>query len=125
SGTLDNAWVRTERYSRDSETEFYQVGARLDQQITDTLSASLHGGLSRSDADIPVETTLIFDDRDFMGYSFDYTNMTHPVLTFGGGIDNPAQFQLAEFRDRPSELTNKFETLGLDVAWEVTDFFNV
>lgn len=125
SGTFNNAWVRTERYSRESETEFYQLSSRLEQQIADNLSATLRGGISRSDADIPVETTLIFDDRDFMGYSFDYTDMNRPVLTFGDGIDEPTQFQLAEFRDRPSELTNKFKTVGLDVAWEVTDFFNV
>ena len=119
TGTFNNAWVRTERYSRESETEFYQVSARLEQQITDTISAVLRGGKSRSKADIPVEATLIFDDRDFNGYSFDYTDMASPVLTFGSGIDNPAQFQLAEFRDRPSNTTNEFETAGLDLAWEL------
>jgi TonB-dependent receptor len=125
AGTINNAWVRTERYSRESETEFYQISGRLEQQVTDRLKATLRAGTSRSDADIPVETTLIFDDRDFMGYSFDYSNMNTPELTFGGGIDDPAQFQLAEFRDRPSFLTNKFTTVGADVEWEVADFFNV
>jgi len=125
TGTLNNAWVRTERYSRESETEFYQVSARLEQEITDTVKATLRGGKSRSDADIPVETTLIFDDRDFNGYTFDYTDMASPVLTFGNGIDNPAQFQLAEFRDRPSNATNKFETAGLDLAWEADPDFTV
>jgi iron complex outermembrane receptor protein len=119
TGTFNNAWVRTERYSRESETEFYQVSARLEQHITDTITATLRGGKSRSDADIPVETTLIFDDRDFNGYSFDYTDMANPVLAFAGGIDNPAQFQLAEFRDRPSNTANDFETAGLDLAWEL------
>jgi len=121
TGTFNNAWVRTERYSRESETEFYQVSGRLEQQITDTVTATLRGGLSQSDADIPVESTLIFDDRDFNGYSFDYTDMANPVLTFGSGIDNPTQFQLAELRDRPSNTTNKFETAGLDLAWEASD----
>jgi TonB-dependent receptor len=125
SGTINNAWVRTERYSRVSETEFWQVSASLDQKITDALSFNLRGGKSRSDADIPIESTLVFDDRDFQGYTFDYTNMYKPVLTFGNGIDDPAQFQLAEFRDRPSELTNKFETVQASALWDVTDFFNV
>jgi iron complex outermembrane receptor protein len=124
-GTFNNAWVRTERYSRESETEFYQVSGRLEQQLTDTFTAVLRGGKSRSNADIPVESTLIFDDRDFNGYTFDYTDMSRPVLTFGAGIDNPTQFQLAEFRDRPSNSTNKFETAGLDLAWDVADEFTV
>ena len=125
TGTVNNAWVRTERYSRESETEFYQLSGRLRQDITDNLVANLRGGFSRSDADIPMEATLIFDDRDVMGYTFDYTNMNSPVLTFPAGIEDPTRFQLAEFRDRPSELTNKFKTVGLDLGWEVTDFFNV
>ena len=52
-------------------------------------------------------TDVIFDDRDFNGYTFDYTDMASPVLTFGAGIDNPAQFQLAEFRDRRMELPGR------------------
>src|SRR5690606_28767828 len=79
TGTVNNAWVRTERYSRESETEFYQLSGRLRQDITGSLVANLRGGFSRSDADIPVEATLIFDDRDVMGYTFDYTNMNSPV----------------------------------------------
>ena len=37
SATLNDAWVRTERYSRESETEFYQLSGRLRQDITDNL----------------------------------------------------------------------------------------
>ncbi|MCT2558450.1 TonB-dependent receptor [Tsuneonella sp. YG55] len=125
SATLNNAYLRTERYSRESETKFWQVSARLDQEVTDTLSLTLRGGKSRSDADIPVETTILFDDR-INGYTFDYTNMASPKLNFGpGGASTPSQFELAEFRDRPSFLTNKFETVGLDAEWDIADGFNV
>lgn len=120
AATLNNAYVRTERYSRESETEFWQISARLEQELTDTLKATLRGGKSRSDADIPVETTILFDDR-INGYRFDYSDMASPSLVFGSGITTPAQFELAEFRDRPSFLTNEFETAGLDVEWEFAD----
>ncbi|MEZ5710559.1 MAG: TonB-dependent receptor [Blastomonas sp.] len=120
-GTLNNAYLRTERYSRVSETEFWQFSAALEQEVTDTLNVTARVGKSRSDADIPIETTLLFDDR-INGYSFDYTNMSSPVLNFGPtGASDPAQFELAEFRDRPSFLTNKFETAGLDVEWEFSE----
>lgn len=121
SADLDNAWVRTERYHRESETKFWQLSANLDHEFSDAFRAVLRGGLSRSDADIPVETSLMFDDRDATGYRYDYTDMKFPLLSFGPGIEDPAAFQLAEFRDRPSFLTNKFRTLALDLDWQVAD----
>ncbi|WCL53842.1 TonB-dependent receptor [Gimibacter soli] len=121
SATVDNAWVRIEDYRRDSSTEFHQLSAKLEQDITDTFRIELLGGFSQSDADIPLETTIIFDDRDTTGYSYDYSNMKTPVLSFGPGIDDPTAFQFAEFRDRPSFLTNKFRNLALDAEWDVND----
>lgn len=125
AATLNDAWVRTEHYLRKSQTEFYQIGATLDQDISDTFRVTLIGGMSQSDADIPVETTLIFDDRDAQGYSYDYRDMQHPVLTFGTSVTDPANFQLAEIRDRPSNVTNEFRTLQLRSEWDVTDGFKV
>ena len=64
SATLNDAWVRTEHYKRKSSTEFYQVGGTWDQDLSDSFRFTLTGGVSKSNADIPVETTIIFDDRD-------------------------------------------------------------
>ena len=82
--------------------------------------ARLSGGFSESDASIPVETTIIFDDRDGV-YSYDYTDMKSPLLSFGTDVTDPTNFQLAEFRDRPSEVNNKFKTVALDLEFEATD----
>ncbi len=125
SADLDNAYVRTERYHRESETEFYQLSGRIEQAFSDSFRATLKGGFSRSDADIPIETSLMFDDRDATGYSYDYTDMKTPLLVFGAGIDDPTAFQFAEFRDRPSNVTNKFRTAALDLEWDVADDFSL
>jgi iron complex outermembrane receptor protein len=125
SATLNDAWVRTEHYLRKSSTEFYQVGGTLDQDIGDNFRFTLLGGVSKSNADIPVETTMIFDDRDAQGYSFDYTNMARPRLTFGTSVTDPANFQLAEIRDRPSNVTNRFKTAQWRTEWDVTTGFTV
>lgn len=125
SATLDDAWVRTEHYLRQSSTEFYQFGATWDQDVSDTFRFTLLGGMSKSNADIPVETTIIFDDRDAQGYSFDYSDMKYPKLTFGTSVTDPANFQLAEIRDRPSNATNKFRTAQLRTEWDVADGFTV
>jgi TonB-dependent receptor len=121
SATLNNAYVRTEHYLRKSSTEFYQLGGSWDQDITDTLRFTALGGFSKSNADIPVETTMLFDDKDANGYHYDYTNMKTPVLTFGTSVTDPSIFQLAEIRDRPSNVTNRFKTAQLRGEWDATD----
>ena len=125
SGTFNDAWVRTEHYLRKSDTKFYQVGASWDQDLTDNFRFTLLGGVSKSDADIPVETTMIFDNRNAQGYEYDYSDMSSPRLTFGTSMTNPANFQLAEIRDRPSNVTNKFRTAQLRTEWDVTDGFQL
>lgn len=125
SATLNDAWVRTEHYLRKSQTEFYQLGGSWDQDVSDTFRFTVQGGFSKSNAEIPVETTFVFDDRDAQGYSYDYTDMKHPKLTFGTSVTDPANFQLAEIRDRPSSVINKFKTVQLRTEWDVADGFTV
>ena len=125
SGTFNDAWVRTEHYLRRSKTEFYQLGATWDQDVTDKFRFTLLGGFSQSDAAIPVETTLVFDDRDAQGYHYDYTNSRSPVLSFGTSVTDPAVFQLAEIRDRPSDTVNKFRTAQLRTEYDVAEGFRV
>jgi len=122
SATLDDAWVRTEHYLRKSKTSFYQLGATWDQDLTDRLRFTLLGGFSRSKAAIPVETTFVFDNRTAQDYHYDYSDMWSPVLTFGNDMEDPGQFQLAEIRDRPSSVTNKFRTVQLRTEWDAADW---
>ncbi|MGV3731175.1 MAG: TonB-dependent receptor [Sphingopyxis sp.] len=125
SATLDDAWVRTEHYLRKAETEFYQFGGSWDQDVSDNFRFTLLGGLSKSTASIPLETTIVFDDRDAQGYRYDYSDMGNPLLSFGTSVTDPANFQLAEIRDRPSEVENKFRTVQLRTEWDISDDFTV
>ena len=125
TATLNDAWVRAEHYNRKSQTEFYQLGGTWDQDVTDKLRFTLLGGFSKSNASIPQETTIIFDDRDAQGYKYDYTNSRSPLLTFGTSVTDPSNFQLAEIRDRPSSTINKFRTAQLRVEWDVAEGFQI
>ncbi|URW74482.1 TonB-dependent receptor [Sphingomonas donggukensis] len=126
AATLNDAWVRTEHYLRQSNTKFYQVGGSWDQDVSDRFRFTVMGGVSKSDANIPVETTFVFDDRDAQNYSYDYRDMEFPKLTFGTSVTDPANFQLAEIRDRPSNVTNKFRTAQLRTEWDVVpDAFTI
>ena len=126
AATLNDVYVRTEHYLRKSDTEFYQFGGSWDQKIGDKFRFTLIGGASKSNADIPVETTILFDNRSSQGYSYDYRNMASPVLKFGTpSVSDPATFQLAEIRDRPSNVTNKFRTAQLRTEWDVAEGFTI
>ncbi|ROT94049.1 TonB-dependent receptor [Altererythrobacter sp. FM1] len=120
SADLENAWIRNERYRRESETDFYQISGKIKQSFGDNFTASLLGGFSKSDATIPVETTIVFDDRDGV-FSYDYSDMKSPLLVYGTDVTDPSNFQLAEFRDRPSSVENKFKTVALDLEWKPVD----
>ena len=125
SATLNNAYVRTEHFLKDMRTTFYQVGGSWDQDVGEKFRFTLLGGLSKSEAKVPVETTILFDDKDAMGYQYDYTDMKYPKLTFGTSVTNPANFQLSEIRDRPSNNVNKFATAQLRTEWDVAEGFTV
>jgi len=121
SGTLNDAWVRTEHFYRKAITEFYQIGGSWDQELAHNFRFTLLGGFSKSNADVPMETTIIFDDRDAQNYQFDYTNSRYPRLTFGTSVTDPANFQLAEIRDRPNNVTNTFRTAQLRMEADFSD----
>jgi iron complex outermembrane recepter protein len=125
SGTFNNAYVRTEHYLRKSSTDFYQFSANLKQDIGDRFRIELLGGISKSNADIPVETTIQFDDREAQNFRYDYSNSRYPLISFGSSVTDPANFQLAEIRDRPSNTTNKFRTFALKAEWDVAEGFKV
>jgi TonB-dependent receptor len=125
SATFNDAYVRTEHYNRQSTTEFYQIGGLFEQKLSDSFRFNVRAGISKSHADIPVETTIMFDDRDAQGYKYDYSNMNNPVLSFGTSVTNPANFQLAELRDAPSTNDNKFKTVQFNTEWEVAKGFTL
>ena len=126
AATLNDAYIRTEHYQRKSSTEFYQLGGTWDQDVTDKLRFTLLGGFSKSNASIPQETTIIFDNKSGQGYSYDYTNSRSPVLSFGPtSVTDPANFQLSEIRDRPSSTINRFRTVQLRAEWDVADGFQI
>lgn len=125
SATLNDAWVRTEHFLKQSTTEFYQIGGTWDQDVSDSFRFTLLGGMSKSDADVPVETTIVFDDRDAQNFRYDYSDMQFPLISFGTSVTDPGVFQLAEIRDRPSNVTNEFKTVQLRTEWDVAEGFQV
>lgn len=132
SATFNNAFDRHENFYMDQRDSFYQVSGKLDQQLSENLKATLSGGMSKADENIPIQTTVAIDNLTpagigaSQGYSYNYTNQAFPVLTFGTGASdptNPANYQFTLLRDRPTDITNEFKTAKLDLEWKIAHGF--
>ena len=122
TGQGSNYFIRDEHYYQKQDDTFYQISAKLDQKIGDRFTVSILGGASRSNENVPIAETLMLDDKNATGYSYDYTNMKSPTLSFGPtDVTNPANFQLDEVRNAPSDTVNLFKTAKIDAEWKAND----
>ncbi|HLT92784.1 MAG TPA: TonB-dependent receptor [Woeseiaceae bacterium] len=126
SMTVNNAWVRNENFKKAWTTEFNQVGLRLDHEISDGLRLGVLVGTSESDLTFPYEITFMYDDRDYNGFRYDYTDDRNPVLAYEGpDVADPANFQLTELRDRPSRAKHGFDNAELNLEWDFADSYTL
>ena len=82
-GTFDNTDIRTENRHDDLDTKFTEVALTVDQNVGDKLKIKAYAGASRSVQANPTQTTLTFDAYDVQGYSYDFTDMNHPIFNYG------------------------------------------
>jgi len=125
SGTFNNAYNRNEHYTQTQNDTFYQFSGNLTQDIGDRLKVNIVAGLSRSEEDVPIATTLLLDNRAAQGYTYDYSNPRSPLITFGSSVTDPANYQLAEIRDAPTNTINKFKNVVANFDWKVTSDLTV
>lgn len=123
---VNNAWVRMENFEKAWTTEFNQFTARYEHSWTDRLHGDFLIGTSESDLNFPYEITFMYDDRDYDGFFYDYTDDQFPTIAFqGGDVTDPSIFQLTELRDRPSSVTNSYDNITYDLEWEFSDNFSL
>ncbi|PNU04362.1 TonB-dependent receptor [Novosphingobium guangzhouense] len=121
SATLGNVQQRVEHRQDQSSTEFYQIGAKLEQEITDRFKATLFGGLSKSTGKAPHQTTVIIDRKTRGNYTYDFTDLKSPSLVIADHSTNPEDYVVTEIRDDEQYTTNTFRTVKLDTEWKLTD----
>ncbi len=124
--TMDNAWVRMENFEKSWTTDFHQIGLDIEHAFTDTFSANLLVGTSESELDFDHEITFMYDDRDYNGFVVDYRDDQFPTIAFNGpDVTDATNFQLTEFRDRPSYVKHGFDTIAGDIVWDLGDNLSV
>lgn len=122
---VNNAWVRTENFEKAWTTEFNQYTVDLEHVFSDTVKGHVLIGTSSSKLEFPYEITFVYDNQNYNGFRYDYTDDKYPVIAFDGpDMTNPANFQMAEFRDRPTNTKHTFDTVAADVEWAFsTDYW--
>ena len=125
-GVFDNVDMRVESRYDELETQFTQIGAKLEQQFTPDFKGSLFAGHSRSDFVNPIQTTITLDHANAKNYSYDYRgNDRLPSINYGFDVTDPNQWQFvngqSEIRLRPNSTDNLFTTERLDLSYIFND----
>jgi TonB-dependent receptor len=119
AGTVDNAYVRSERNPIDSRSNYYQLTLALDHRFTDSFYVDMLAGTTRSKGRHN-DYTVDYDIPNYDGYSFDYRNDQYPSLVYGGlDITDPANFQVAELRDRHISTNSGSDNAKLNLHYDL------
>ena len=139
SMTLDNVRPRIENRLDEMETDFNQLSLSASHSFTDQLRINALMGTSKSEYDNPIQTTIILDakaqgvdaegnDTYIDGYSYDYGSVTGRVPTIDYGtldVTDPNDWQFTQIRQRPNVVENSFDTLNLDLEYDINDSISV
>lgn len=122
AGTFNNVDLRVENRYDTLDTKFEQFTVDLNQKLFGGLTVDLFGGHSSSNHQNPIQDTVTFDQYNVQGYSYDYTDETHPVFGFGStDLTDPSGWVLSQLRLRAASAKNSYDTAQLNLTWEVSD----
>jgi len=121
AANVDNAWVRSEHNPIDQDSRFYQLSLGLDQRFTDSFYLNVLGGTTRSRG-TNHDATADYDIRGYNGFSYDYSDDKYPLLAYrGADVNDAANYQVTEFRDRYAKTKTGFDTVDLHLHYDIVE----
>ncbi|MCY4743754.1 TonB-dependent receptor [Pelomonas sp. UHG3] len=138
-GKFNGVDIRSESRFDKLSTEFTQPTLTVEQDIGDTLKATVRLGTAQSRFNNPIQTTTTLDAPNVDGYVFDARgNDRAPLITYGNlnpndasgalqirgvpvGSSSITNFTPSEVRIRPNGVTNKQDVATFDLAWDAMD----
>ena len=126
-GVFDNVDIRSEGRYDEQTTTFTQLTAALEHGFSDTVRLNALVGMSESEYDNPIQTTVIADKFNAQGFTWDYRGNDR-LPTFDYGSVNPTDttgWTLAEIRLRPQWVENSFNTATMDLSWAASPYFTL
>ena len=126
AGTFDDVDLRTENRYDELDTKFKQITLEASQKFGEGFTVSLLAGHSSSDHQNPIQNTVTFDQYNVDGYSYDFSDRSHPVFNFGSAnLANSTGWVLSQLRIRAASAKNTYDTGQLNLNWKVADGFEV
>ena len=125
-GEFDNVDIRSENRFDEWTTKFTQYSLNLSQEFTDRLHLDAIVGTSKSELDVPVQTTIVLENFDSQNYVYDFRGGSKtPRFSYGFDVTDPANWVVSEVRDRPSMQENTFDTARVDLKFDMSDAISV
>jgi iron complex outermembrane receptor protein len=123
SMSVDNAWARSERFHGDNFSRFSQYTLSIDHEVTDSFKVSALAGKSKASADRPHRTTLMYDNRAYDGFTYDYRgSASEPILTYGGqDVTQGSTFTLTDLRDTKETADTENNVIEFNAEWTLSD----
>jgi iron complex outermembrane receptor protein len=119
--TVDNAWVRSERNPINLESRFYQLTLAVDHRFNESFWLNALGGTTRSRGKSN-DATVDYDIRNYNGFTYDYSDDQYPLLAYDGlDVNDAANYQVTELRDRYARTVTAFDTAELDLHYDIID----
>jgi TonB-dependent receptor len=122
-GVFDNVDIRSEARFDELETQFTHVTLDLAQDLGQRFK--LHGliGYSEANHQNPTQTTLLFDQQNISGYTYDFRNDNRiPLISYGTtDVTSTNNWTLSQIRLRPQTAFNSFRNAAVELQFEAND----
>ncbi|QJR81112.1 TonB-dependent receptor [Alteromonas pelagimontana] len=133
AATIADVDMRSEYFVADWESDFTQFSMNLEHDFTDTLSADILIGTSKSKLKNR-ESTVVYehfsdnDERKMLNYAdnssavtYDFTDMLNPILNYSFDTADPANWEVSEFRDRLYDAESTNDNARIDLSYLFND----
>ncbi len=123
---LDGVDFRSETFLKEYETEFTQLTVNLEHEFSDDLRLNALIGTSKSENRRSRETTIILEAFNRgMSYAYENERDQTPLLNFDFDLTDPSNYYISELRDRPNFIDNEFDTVKVDLEYDINDAYSV
>jgi iron complex outermembrane receptor protein len=119
AASFDGVDMRTETRNTHDTTDFWQVALNGRTDITDTLSAKVLGGWSRSKFQSGYDQVYL--ESVGQSYSFSGINGDNPTNSYGFDPVDPAQWGVQGAETREDGIDSEFYNAKGELAWRVAE----
>ena len=116
--------LRSEYNVMQDSTKFVQAVFNGLYQVSETLSAKILAGYSRSEYALPVFDKVFLESQNH-SFSFDYHNPGAPVNAYGFDLTDPDQWNLMRMDTQENAITSDYVNGKLDLAWTPNQFSTI